>query len=84
MYVLSCAVCDVENAKSYSKGCEVSSCSTGWKVSDDKSKCEANQCSCPDGAASTGVKCVSDGAKICASCDPGFKLKDSRTCTGSF
>ena len=78
-----CAACDVGNAKSYSKGCEVSSCNTGWKVSDDKSKCEANQCSCADGVGSSGAKCPTDGDSKCESCNAGFKLaSDRKSCTG--
>ena len=69
-----CAACDVGNAKSYSKGCEVSSCSTGWKVSDDKSKCEANQCSCDNGVGTSAANCPEDGTAKCESCDAGFKL----------
>ena len=75
--------CEVENAKSYSKGCEVSSCDTGWKVSDDKSKCIANQCSCDNGVGSSGAKCSTDGDSKCESCNAGFKLaSDSKSCTG--
>ena len=40
------AACAVEHAKSYSSGCEVSSCNSGWKVSDDKAKCVAYVCVC--------------------------------------
>ena len=67
------AACDVANVKAYSSACLVSSCNTGWKVSEDKSECLANKCSCPNGIASTGAKCVSDQANICESCDDGFK-----------
>ena len=85
MNVLTRAACDVKNTKSYSKGCEVSSCHVGWKVSADKTKCEGNKCSCPNGIASTGAKCVNDGSKICESCDPGFTTVmtgGSRSCIG--
>jgi len=47
-------------------------------VSADKAKCVANVCSCPNGIAPSGEKCPIDGAKRCASCDPGYKL-DSYT-----
>ena len=75
--------CSIANAKSYSKACDVSSCNAGWKVSDDKSKCEANVCACPNGIGSSGAKCSTDGASTCESCDDGFKLaSDSKSCTG--
>ena len=83
---VSFAACNVVNAKTYSSGCLLSSCDAGWKVSDDKTKCLANICLCPNGIAATGAKCVSDEAKICESCDAGFK-PDKRAgitvaCTG--
>ena len=82
---MPCAVCAVSNAKAYSIGCEVSSCNIGWRVSDDNAKCVANTCSCANGIASTGAKCVSDRNKICESCGAGFKLENLRSaCTGPF
>ena len=73
------------NAKAYSSGCLVSACNTGWKVSEDKAKCEANKCSCSNGVASTGAKCAVDGAEICEKCIAGFKLDTALgTCTGMF
>ena len=69
-----CTACNVANAKAYSSGCLVSACNTGWKVSQDKAKCEANICSCPNGIAPTGAKCAADGAEICEKCNTGFKL----------
>ena len=79
------AACDIQHAKSYSIGCEVSSCDIGWKVSEDKAKCVANTCSCLNGIASTGAKCVSDRAKICESCGAGFKLTSAGdACAGVF
>ena len=75
--------CGITNAESYSKGCEVSSCEAGWKVSDDKSKCVANQCSCSNGVGSSGAKCPTDGDSKCESCNVGFKLAaDSKSCAG--
>ena len=66
-----------------SKGCELSSCNTGWKVSNDKSKCEANECSYHHGVGASEANCSTDGASKCESCDAGFKLaSDSKSCTG--
>ena len=79
------AACNVANANSYASGCLVSACNTGWGVSEDKAECLANKCLCPNGIASTGAKCVSDGAERCESCDAGFKLDntvDTLACTG--
>ena len=77
------AACSVSNAKSYSSGCEVSACTTGWKVSDDKSKCLANVCVCENGVASSGETCETDGDKMCDSCDKGSKLRQDKTaCDG--
>ena len=77
------AACSIANAKTYSKGCEVSSCDGGWKVNGDKTKCEANQCLCPNGVGSSGAKCLIDGDPKCESCDAGFKLaSDSKSCSG--
>ena len=77
------AACSVSHAKSYSSGCEVSACTTGWKVSDDKSKCLANVCVCENGVASSGETCETDGDKMCGSCDAGFELKQDKTaCDG--
>ena len=79
-----CAACDVKNAKSYSKGCEVSICHVGWKVSADKSKCEANQCSCVNGVGASEAKCPSGGDSKCESCNPGFKLaSEAKSCAGT-
>ena len=79
------SACSITNAERYSKGCEVSICEAGWKVSDDKSKCTANQCSCPNGVGSSGAKCPTDGDSKCESCNAGFKLaSDSKSCTGAF
>ena len=79
------AACNVANAETYGSACEVSSCNTGWRVSDDKSECVANKCSCPDGTASSGANCPSDGANGCRFCDPGFELDAEQTaCTGPF
>ena len=80
---VSLSACNVANAKAYSSGCVLSSCNTGWKVSDDKSKCVANTCSCPKGTAAVGAKCVSDGATICESCNAGFKFDNTNeACAG--
>ena len=78
------SACSITNAESYSKACEVSICEAGWKVSDDKSKCIANQCSCSNGVGSSETKCLIDGASQCESCNAGFKLaSDSKSCTGT-
>ena len=74
VYVRVSAACDVQNVKAYESGCLVSTCNTGWKVSEDTAKCVANTCSCLNGIGSTGAKCVSAGANICESCNAGFKL----------
>ena len=77
------SACNIPNAESYSKGCEVSSCDAWWKVSGDKIKCEANQCLCPNGVGSSGAKCLIDGDPKCESCDAGFKLaSESKSCSG--
>ena len=77
------ADCGVQHVKSYSSGCVVSACKTGWKVSDDKSKCLANVCVCPNGVASSGETCATDGGKMCDSCGDGFKLSQDKTaCDG--
>ena len=77
------AGCAVPRAKSYSSGCAVASCDTGWKVSDDNSTCAANVCSCANGVRASGAKCASDGAKVCESCNSGFKLRaDNTACDG--
>ena len=70
----SFAACNVANAKAYTSACLLSTCNTGWKVSANKRACEANKCSCANGVAPTGAKCASDGAKVCESCNSGFKL----------
>ena len=52
-------------------------------MSGDKAKCEANQCSCPNGVGSSGAKCLIDGDPKCESCNAGFNLaSDSKSCTG--
>ena len=62
----------------------MSHCLTGWRASEDKTKCLANKCSCPNGIAATGAKCVSDEAKICERCNAGFKLDvDKIACAGT-
>ena len=77
------AACTVSEAKSYSSGCLVESCNTGWTVSDDKSTCEENICSCDNGVASSGAKCPSNEANKCESCKNGFKLSvDNEACEG--
>ena len=76
--------CNVANADKYASGCEVSSCNTGWRVSEDKNECLANECSCPNGIASREADCPDDGANRCASCDPGFTLDaGSIACSGT-
>ena len=77
------ADCKVQHAKSYSSGCAVSACTTGWRVSGDKSKCLANVCVCHNGVASSGEKCATDGDNMCDSCDKGSKLRQDKTaCDG--
>ncbi len=73
------AACNVAQAESYSSGCAVSACTTGWKVSDDDSECDANVCVCPDGTPASGVTCAVDGGNMCQSCGTGFKLSDGNT-----
>ena len=68
----------MKHAKSYSAGCKLASCDTGWKPSRDKKKCVANVCSCANGQALSGVKCLRDGANLCGSCKTGFKLSKSQ------
>ena len=81
--VYMCAACDVAQAISYSSGCQVSACTTGWKVSEDKSKCDANVCLCPNGVAPSNGTCTVDGANMCQSCSAGFKLSEDNTaCVG--
>ena len=81
--------CNVSNAKNYSSGCQVSSCNTGWTVGLDqtlnRTKCVSkNKCLCPNGIAASGEKCPSDGAKKCASCNPGFSLAaNQNACIGT-
>ena len=78
-----CTGCDVAQAMSYSSGCVVSACITGWKVSDDESKCDANVCSCPNGVAASDGACTVDGANMCESCSAGFTLGGNETaCVG--
>ena len=80
---LFCVACAVSQAKSYASGCTVSACNAGWKVSDDNSQCLANVCSCSNGVKASGAACVTDGAKMCASCNNGFKLRlDKTACEG--
>ena len=77
--------CSVAHAQTYGSGCEVSSCDTGWSASVDRTDCTANTCSCPNGVASSGAKCPSEGAERCISCDSGFKLDAlGHNCTGTF
>ena len=71
--------CNTANAKTYSSGCVVSSCNTGWSVSADKAKCVANVCSCQNGIAPSGEKCPIDGVKKCASCNTGWRLNSGKT-----
>ena len=76
--------CAVANAASYSSGCVVSACTTGWKVSDDYSECDPNVCSCPDGTPASGATCAVDGGNMCQSCGTGFKLSEDKTaCYGN-
>ena len=78
------ADCAVPQATSYSSGCAVSGCKSGWKVSDDKTKCVINVCSCPNGVGATGGACTVDGSNMCESCNGGFKLRQDRTtCDGA-
>ena len=78
------AACPVPNAKSYTLRCELLSCEVGWKVSANKTKCEANQCSCPNGVGAEEAKCPRDGDVKCESCDPGFKLASgAKACVGT-
>ena len=82
-YPLSFAACNIPRAESYSSGCALSVCTTGWKVSDDKSKCEANVCLCPNGDPPSGATCAVDGANMCESCATGFELSEDKTaCDG--
>ena len=41
--------------------------------------CGANTCACDHGAPQKGQTCTSDGARLCASCDPGYQLNANRT-----
>ena len=78
-----CVDCNVMKVISYRSACEVSRCEVGWSVSQDKTKCDANQCLCPNGTASSGANCTSHGATRCANCDTGFYIDDaSGSCTG--
>ena len=80
---LVCPACAVPHAAKYSSPCLVSTCNAGWKVSTDRSKCEANACSCANGVPPSGAACAVDGAKMCQSCVPGFKLNAGKTaCDG--
>ena len=72
------AGCAVRNVKSYSSGCDVKQCKTGWRVSRDKKKCAVKGCLCPNGKPPSGKACSRDGAKLCISCNPGFKLMKSQ------
>ena len=75
--------CDVKNATSYSKGCEVLSCDVGLKVSANKTKCDANQCKCLNGVGASEAKCPRHGALMCERCNPGFKLaSNAKSCNG--
>ena len=83
MYIRVFVACKVANAKSYSSGCSVSACKTGWKVSTDQSECVKNICSCTDGVEASGETCAQDGAKMCKKCNKGFKLRwDNTACEG--
>ena len=84
MYTCVLVACAVTQAKSYGPGCQVATCTTGWKVSSDN-KCEANTCVCNNGVASSGAQCVIDGSNNCDSCNSGFKLsEDGTACDGTF
>ena len=75
--------CAVANAASYSSGCAVSACNTGWKVNADNSECDANVCVCPNGTPASGATCAVDGGNMCESCGTGFKLSgDNTACVG--
>ena len=81
---IACVACAVENVKDYRIGCEVSSCDVGWKVSDDKAKCIANQCKCLNGAGTSEANCPVDGALKCESCNAGFELNQEKmSCDGT-
>ena len=83
MCVCTHLACAVRHVKSYSSGCVVSACTTGWRVDDDESECLANVCSCSNGVASSGDKCATHGGKMCDSCNSGFKLSQDKTaCDG--
>ena len=80
---IPCVACAVENAKNYRIGCEVSSCELGWKVSEDKAKCVANQCKCLNGVGTSKASCPVDGAFECESCNPGFQFNQEKmSCEG--
>ena len=80
-----CAACDVAQALSYSSGCDVSACTTGWEVSSDQTGCDANVCLCPDGVPASGATCTVDGGDMCQSCNTGFELSaDNTACDGMF
>ena len=61
----------------------MATCNLGWKVSEGKSKCDANVCLCPNGVAPSGPKCTVDAANECQVCNSGFKLNEAKTaCDG--
>lgn len=39
-----------------------------------------NRCTCSNGTTATGLDCTTDGAEVCASCQPGFHLAVDGTC----
>ena len=81
---IPCVACAVDNVKDYRIGCEVSSCDVGWKVSEDKDKCIANQCKCLNGAGTSEANCPVDGAFKCESCNAGFELNQEKmSCDGT-
>ena len=81
--VCVCPACTVPHAANFSLGCVVSTCNAGWKVNANESKCEANVCLCTNGVPPSGAACAVDGAKMCQSCVPGFKLNAGKTaCDG--
>jgi len=63
-----CVACDITHASSYSSGCVVEGCDTGYQPSSNKAKCEA----CDIHATSYSTGCVVEG------CDTGYQLSSNK------
>ena len=68
----ACVDCRVDHAKSYSEGCIVSECDSGFTPNDNRSACRAFTGNCQNGKELARAKRTKDDQ--CGSCDSGYYL----------